>query len=236
MKKLLSLLLALTMLILPCAFAENAEDAENTEATEEIEVQLVEDAMAGLRYNLPADWIVLSAAAIESMLAASMETEEVESALSDELIAQVEGLTQSGISVSMSADMLANLNIWVRPASGMTTQMLYDSRDMFLESYKAQESQGLTLENEGLLVTFGERDFMSISCTVLEQSMDVYMFVENDMMYTITFINATPEVEEVMLSSIEVMPVEDSADEAEDTTAEAEDTTVETEESAAPEE
>ena len=118
----------------------------------------------------------------------------------------------------------------------MTTQMLYDSRDMFLESYKAQESQGLTLENEGLLVTFGERDFMSISCTVLEQSMDVYMFVENDMMYTITFINATPEVEEVMLSSIEVMPVEDSADEAEDTTAEAEDTTVETEESAAPEE
>lgn len=243
MKKLLSLLLALTMLILPCAFAENAEDAENTEATEEIEVQLVEDAIAGLRYNLPADWIVLSAAAIESMLAASMETEEVESALSDELIAQVEGLTQSGISVSMSADMLANLNIWVRPASGMTTQMLYDSRDMFLESYKAQESQGLTLENEGLLVTFGERDFMSISCTVLEQSMDVYMFVENDMMYTITFINATPEVEEVMLSSIEVMPVEDSADEAEDTTAEAEDTTaeaedatVETEESAAPEE
>ena len=199
-------------------------------------MQLVEDAMAGLRYNLPADWIVLSAAAIESMLAASMETEEVESALSDELIAQVEGLTQSGISVSMSADMLANLNIWVRPASGMTTQMLYDSRDMFLESYKAQESQGLTLENEGLLVTFGERDFMSISCTVLEQSMDVYMFVENDMMYTITFINATPEVEEVMLSSIEVMPVEDSADEAEDTTAEAEDTTVETEESAAPEE
>ena len=236
MKKLLSLLLALTMLILPCAFAESAEDAENTEATEEIEVQLVEDAMAGLRYNLPADWIVLSAAAIESMLATSMETEEVESALSDELIAQVEGLTQSGISVSMSADMLANLNIWVRPASGMTTQMLYDSMDMFLESYKAQESQGLTLENEGLLVTFGERDFMSISCTVLEQSMDVYMFVENDMMYTITFINATPEVEEVMLSSIEVMPVEDSADEAEDTTAEAEDTTVETEESAAPEE
>ena len=236
MKKLLSLLLALTMLILPCAFAESAEDAENTEATEEIEVQLVEDAMAGLRYNLPADWIILSAAAIESMLATSMETEEVESALSDELIAQVEGLTQSGISVSMSADMLANLNIWVRPASGMTTQMLYDSRDMFLESYKAQESQGLTLENEGLLVTFGERDFMSISCTVLEQSMDVYMFVENDMMYTITFINATPEVEEVMLSSIEVMPVEDSADEAEDTTAEAEDTTVETEESAAPEE
>ena len=68
MKKLLSLLLALTMLILPCAFAENAEDAENTEATEEIEVQLVEDA-------------------IESMLAAGMETEEVESALSDELIA-----------------------------------------------------------------------------------------------------------------------------------------------------
>ena len=72
MKKLLSLLLALTMLILPCAFAESAEDAENTEATEEIEVQLVEDAMAGLRYNLPADWIVLSAAAIESTIAASM--------------------------------------------------------------------------------------------------------------------------------------------------------------------
>ena len=92
MKKLLSLLLALTMLILPCAFAESAEDAENTEATEEIEVQLVEDAIAGLRYNLPADWIVLSAAAIESMLAAGMETEEVESALSDELIAQVEAL------------------------------------------------------------------------------------------------------------------------------------------------
>ena len=73
----------------------------------------------------------------------------------------------------------------------MTTQMLYDSRDMFLESYKAQESQGLTLENEGLLVTFGERDFMSISCTVLEQSMDVYMFVENDMMYTITSVSYT---------------------------------------------
>ena len=73
MKKLLSLLLALTMLILPCAFAESAEDAENTEATEEIEVQLVEDAIAGLRYNLPADWIVLSAAAIESTLAASMD-------------------------------------------------------------------------------------------------------------------------------------------------------------------
>ena len=240
MKKLLSLLLALTMLILPCAFAENAEDAENTEATEEIEVQLVEDAMAGLRYNLPADWIVLSAAAIESLIAAGTETEEVESALSDELIAQVEGLTQSGISVSMSADMLANLNIWVRPASGMTTQMLYDSKDVLLESYKAQESQGLTLESDGLLATFGERDFMSISCTMLEQSMDVYMFIENDMMYTITFTNATPEVEEVMLSSIEIVPVEDSADEAEDTTAEAEDATgsatVETEESAAPEE
>ena len=43
-----------------------------------------------------------------------------------------------------------------------------------------------------------------------------------------------------MLGSIEVVPVEDSADEAEDTTAEAEDATgsatVETEESAAPEE
>ena len=81
---------------------------------------------------------------------------------------------------------------------------------------------------------------MSISCTMLEQSMDVYMFVENDVMYTITFTNATPEVEEVMLGSIEVVPVEDSADEAEDTTAEAEDATgsatVETEESAAPEE
>lgn len=240
MKKLLSLLLALTMLILPCAFAENAEDAENTEATEEIEVQLVEDAIAGLRYNLPADWIVLSAAAIESLIAAGTETEEVESALSDELIAQVEVLTQSGISMSMSADMLSNVNILVSPASGMTTQMLYDSRDVLLESYKAQESQGLTLENEGLLATFGERDFMSISCTMLEQSMDVYMFIENDMMYTITFTNATPEVEEVMLGSIEVVPVEDSADEAEDTTAEAEDATgsatVETEESAAPEE
>ena len=236
MKKLLSLLLALTMLILPCAFAENAEDAENTEATEEIEVQLVEDAIAGLRYNLPADWIVLSAAAIESMLATSMETEEVESALSDELIAQVEALTQSGISMSMSADMLSNVNILVSPASGMTTQMLYDSRDVLLESYKAQESQGLTLESDGLLATFGERDFMSISCTMLEQSMDVYMFIENDMMYTITFTNATPEVEEVMLGSIEVVPVEDSADGAEDAAAEAEDAAVETEESAAPEE
>ena len=238
MKKLLSLLLALTMLILPCAFAESAEDAENTEATEEIEVQLVEDAIAGLRYNLPADWIVLSAAAIESMLAAGMETEEVESALSDELIAQVEVLTQSGISMSMSADMLSNVNILVSPASGMTTQMLYDSKDVLLESYKAQESQGLTLENEGLLVTFGERDFMSISCTMLEQSMDVYMFIENDMMYTITFTNATPEVEEVMLGSIEdsADEAEDTTAEAEDTTAEAEDATVETEESAAPEE
>ena len=233
MKKLLSLLLALTMLILPCAFAENAEDAENTEATEEIEVQLVEDAIAGLRYNLPADWIVLSAAAIESLIAAGTETEEVESALSDELIAQLEGLTQSGISMSMSADMLSNLNILVSPASGMTTQMLYDSKDVLLESYKAQESQGLTLESDGLLATFGERDFMSISCTMLEQSMDVYMFIENDMMYTITFTNATPEVEEVMLGSIEVVPVEDSADEAEDAT---ESATVETEESAAPEE
>ena len=233
MKKLLSLLLALTMLILPCAFAENAEDAENTEATEEIEVQLVEDAIAGLRYNLPADWIVLSAAAIESLIAAGTETEEVESALSDELIAQVEALTQSGISMSMSADMLSNVNILVSPASGMTTQMLYDSRDVLLESYKAQESQGLTLESDGLLATFGERDFMSISCTMLEQSMDVYMFIENDMMYTITFTNATPEVEEVMLGSIEGVPVEDSADEAEDAT---ESATVETEESAAPEE
>lgn len=236
MKKLLSLLLALTMLILPCAFAENAEDAENTEATEEIEVQLVEDAIAGLRYNLPADWIVLSAAAIESLIAAGTETEEVESALSDELIAQVEALTQSGISMSMSADMLSNVNILVSPASGMTTQMLYDSRDVLLESYKAQESQGLTLESDGLLATFGERDFMSISCTMLEQSMDVYMFIENDMMYTITFTNATPEVEEVMLSSIEIVPVEDSADGAEDAAAEAEDAAVETEESAAPEE
>ena len=164
----------------------------------------------------------------------------MESALSDELIAQVEVLTQSGISMSMSADMLSNVNILVSPASGMTTQMLYDSRDVLLESYKAQESQGLTLESDGLLATFGERDFMSISCTMLEQSMDVYMFIENDMMYTITFTNATPEVEEVMLGSIEVVPVEDSADEAEDTTAEAEDATgsatVETEESAAPEE
>lgn len=236
MKKLLSLLLALTMLILPCAFAENAEDAENTEATEEIEVQLVEDAIAGLRYNLPADWIVLSAAAIESLIAAGTETEEVESALSDELIAQVEALTQSGISMSMSADMLSNVNILVSPASGMTTQMLYDSKDVLLESYKAQESQGLTLESDGLLATFGERDFMSISCTMLEQSMDVYMFIENDMMYTITFTNATPEVEEVMLSSIEIVPVEDSADGAEDAAAEAEDAAVETEESAAPEE
>lgn len=240
MKKLLSLLLALTLLILPCAFAESAEDTEGAETTEEIEVQLVEDAIAGLRYNLPADWIVLSAAAIESLIAAGTETEEVESALSDELIAQVEALTQSGISMSMSADMLSNVNILVSPASGMTTQMLYDSRDVLLESYKAQESQGLTLESDGLLATFGERDFMSISCTMLEQSMDVYMFIENDMMYTITFTNATPEVEEVMLSSIEVVPVEDSADEAEDTTAEAEDATgsatVETEESAAPEE
>lgn len=240
MKKLLSLLLALTLLILPCAFAESAEDTEGAETTEEIEVQLVEDAIAGLRYNLPADWIVLSAAAIESLIAAGTETEEVESALSDELIAQVEALTQSGISMSMSADMLSNLNILVSPASGMTTQMLYDSKDVLLESYKAQESQGLTLESDGLLATFGERDFMSISCTMLEQSMDVYMFIENDMMYTITFTNATPEVEEVMLSSIEVVPVEDSADEAEDTTAEAEDATgsatVETEESAAPEE
>ena len=59
----------------------------------------------------------------------------------------------------------------------MTTQMLYDSKDVLLESYKAQESQGLTLESDGLLATFGERDFMSISCTMLEQSMDVYMFV-----------------------------------------------------------
>ncbi len=240
MKKLLSLLLALTLLILPCAFAESAEDTEGAETTEEIEVQLVEDSIAGLRYNLPADWIVLSSAAIESLIAAGTETEEVESALSDELIAQVEALTQSGISMSMSADMLSNLNILVSPASGMTTQMLYDSKDVLLESYKAQESQGLTLESDGLLATFGERDFMSISCTMLEQSMDVYMFIENDMMYTITFTNATPEVEEVMLSSIEVVPVEDSADEAEDTTAEAEDATgsatVETEESAAPEE
>lgn len=240
MKKLLSLLLALTLLILPCAFAESAEDTEGAETTEEIEVQLVEDSIAGLRYNLPADWIVLSSAAIESLIAAGTETEEVESALSDELIAQVEALTQSGISMSMSADMLSNLNILVSPASGMTTQMLYDSKDVLLESYKAQESQGLTLESDGLLATFGERDFMSISCTMLEQSMDVYMFIENDMMYTITFTNATPEVEEVMLGSIEVVPVEDSADEAEDTTAEAEDATgsatVETEESAAPEE
>lgn len=240
MKKLLSLLLALTLLILPCAFAESAEDTEGAETTEEIEVQLVEDSIAGLRYNLPADWIVLSSAAIESLIAAGTETEEVESALSDELIAQVEALTQSGISMSMSADMLSNLNILVSPASGMTTQMLYDSKDVLLESYKAQESQGLTLESDGLLATFGERDFMSISCTMLEQSMDVYMFIENDMMYTIRFTNATPEVEEVMLSSIEVMPVEDSADEAEDTTVEAEDATgsatVETEESAAPEE
>ena len=239
MKKLLSLLLALTMLILPCAFAESAEDAENTEATEEIEVQLVEDAMAGLRYNLPADWIVLSAAAIESTLAASVDV-ATETGFSEELLAQIDTLAQNGLSVSVSTDMLSNVNVFVSPASGMTTQMLYDSRDVLLESYKAQESQGLTLENEGLLVTFGERDFMSISCTMLEQSMDVYMFIENDMMYTIAFTNATPEVEEVMLSSIEVVPVEDSADEAEDTTAEAEDATgsatVETEESAAPEE
>ena len=232
MKKLLSLLLALTMLILPCAFAESAEDAENTEATEEIEVQLVEDAMAGLRYNLPADWIVLSAAAIESTLAASVDV-AAETGFSEELLAQIDTLVQNGLSVSVSTDMLSNVNVFVSPASGMTTQMLYDSRDVLLESYKAQESQGLTLENEGLLVTFGERDFMSISCTMLEQSMDVYMFIENDMMYTITFTNATPEVEEVMLSSIEVVPVEDSADETEDAT---ESATVETEESAAPEE
>lgn len=196
MKKLLTLVLALAIITVPFSLAES--DAE------EIEVKAVEDSIAGLQYNLPVDWIVMSSASIETILTAVAEIEEVQALVSDEVLAQMQALTQNGMSISMSADMLSNVSIIASPASGVTTQMLYDSQEVLLDSYRAQIKQGLELANEVDWVTYDEREFLLLQATMFTQNTDIYLFVENDVMYTITFTNVTNEIEEILLTSIEV--------------------------------
>lgn len=211
MKKLFVILLSIALLAMPLSLAEEENTAQQDAA---VEVQHVTDELMSLTYDLPADWIVMSPETVSALIAAMAENEETAALFSSDVLAQMEATVESGISMSMSADTLSNVTIVSSLGTGLTTQLIFESREVFMASYAAMEEQGLTLKNEGELVTVGEREYLYVSAEMLGQTMDVYIFAQNDMVYTISFTSCTPEMIELMLNSLAVVeiPEEDAAD------------------------
>ena len=189
MKKLFSLVLVMALLSVSVAFAEEAENAA-------VETQRVEDANVGLAYNLPADWIVLSETAIDAMIASLAETEEAADAFTEETMAQIAALKESGMSVSMSADTLSNMTILVSAN--------VSEEDNPLSQIAALEEQGLEFEMAAEPAIYGEKAFQVIHSAVEEVSYDIYLFADAEKTYVFAFQNCTPEMEELVLGSLEV--------------------------------
>ena len=185
MKKLFSLVLVMALLSVSVAFAEEAENAA-------VETQRVEDANVGLAYDLPADWIVLSDTAIDAMIASLAETD----AFTEETMAQIAALKESGMSVSMSADTLSNMTILV------SANVLEE--DNPLSQIAALEEQGLEFEMAAEPAIYGEKAFQVIHSAVEEVSYDIYLFADAEKTYVFAFQNCTPEMEELVLGSLEV--------------------------------
>ena len=83
-----------------------------------------------------------------------------------------------------------------------------EAADAFTEETMAQiaalEEQGLEFEMAAEPAIYGEKAFQVIHSAVEEVSYDIYLFADAEKTYVFAFQNCTPEMEELVLGSLEV--------------------------------
>ena len=200
MKKLLSLVLVL-MVILPCAAMAESPEVELTTYTHANQLYTI---------GYPADWTVLDKASIESISNAVAE-------------GQIDGLSNEQVQAYAQQITSADMTIFTDPAGNhvnvvvqelgtdMSADMLVSMVAPSIVSQYESMFEGCTVTDTGSVATINGRGYMTLAVTYevvgIELSLSQYMIVVNGTLYTVTFTSLPDDADmdarcEAMMNSL----------------------------------
>lgn len=202
MKKILSVILALAMLLACSAFAQSAE------------VQFVESQTGLFTMEVPAGYLVMNSDLAEMMLNSADEE-----ALSEYFDSQgIDGSTFmnardsydyanfEGRDMVIGPDIVSNMNTTVAPNSGLTMADFAVVGDMLggqlIELYASLGIAAEYCSIEGMM-NFGANEYFAFFVNMESMPMHQYMVINDEgTMVTFTFVGFDPAVEESILTSV----------------------------------
>ena len=200
MKKLLSLVLALMMLMLCPAMAETTAEMQTMTAPD-----------GTYSFEVPQGYFTMDADILKNLFA----TEELQQALAQglgladasQLSIYFDQLQAANMMIVYGSDMVSNLNVQVSEAT-LTMDMLVALKDM-MDGLMAQQYQNMGIAAEDIhpmdIQTIGDRSWYALQIVMM--GMDVYtmMTIENAVQYTVTFTGMDADVMQHALESFTVV-------------------------------
>lgn len=203
MKKILSLVLALSMMVLTLcpAMAENAA------------TQLLTSPDGSYSYEVPADYFAINAETFMTLF----NTPEMQ-----QLMAQLMGLQdasqlemyfqimqESNMMIVYTGDMMGNLNVQATPST-MTVEQMVMFKEL-LDAAMVQQYVGLGVAEEDIhamdIQEFGGRSWYGMQLKMMGSDVMSMMTVANGIQYVFTFTAIDAAICEQILASFNVVPV-----------------------------
>lgn len=206
MKKILSVFLALAMLLVCAAFAEE----------QAAEAQVVESQTGLFTMEVPEGYLVMNSelaglmlnSGDEDALAEYFDSQGVDGSMFMDARDSYDFANFEGRDMIIGPDIVSNMNTTVAPNTGMdmeTLRMMGDQLGQQLIELYAQ--LGIPAEScsiEGML-TFGENEYFSFYVNAGEMSMHQHMVINAEgSMITFTFVGFDAAAEESILASVEL--------------------------------
>ncbi len=194
MKKLLSVLLCLTLCLSVAAVAESAD------------VQTITSVTGLFTYDLPADYLVINAETAETLISTFGEKALADAGLDASVL---ENVDFSGADYAYTGDLSGNLNVQVTPESGISQSSLESLASMLDKTLTDSYVQfGLTEEDcepKGV-EQIGENTFYIFHVNMMGSSMDQFMTAnEAQTMFTITFTNMDEAAERAIVETFKLI-------------------------------
>jgi len=202
MKKILSMILALAMLLACAAFAENAE------------VQFVESQTGLFTMEVPAGYLVMNGELAEMMLnsadedalAEYFEGQGIDGGAFMDARDSYDFANFEGRDMIIGPDVVSNMNTTVAEGSGLNMDALAALGDQLgaqlVEMYASLGISADMCSTEGML-TFGENEYFAFFVNAGEMAMHQYMVINDEgTMVTFTFVGFDPAAEESILTSV----------------------------------
>lgn len=202
MKKILSAILALAMLLACSAFAQSAE------------VQFVESQTGLFTMEVPEGYLVMNGelaeimmnSADEDALAEYFDAHGIDGSTFMDARDRYDYANFEGRDMIIGPDIVSNMNTTVAPNTGMTMESFATLGDMLgAQLIELYASMGIPAEScsiEGMM-TFGANEYFALFVNAGEVPMHQYMVINDEgTMITFTFVGFDPVAEESILTSI----------------------------------
>ena len=199
MKKLLSLVLALMMLMICPAMAETTA-----------EMQLLTSPDGTYSFEVPQDFFTMDADILKTVFAAPEAQQTLAQAMglqdASQLAVYFEAMQEANMMIVYGSDMVSNLNVQVAEAS--LTMELVAAMKPLLDNSMSQQYQGMGIAAEDIhpmdIQQFGGRSWYGTQLVMM--GMDVYsmLTIENGIQYVVTFTGLDETVMQNLLESFTI--------------------------------